>query len=255
MKVPLSNGVNIYYNVYGDENKDVVVLIHHLAGSVNSWKYIYPSLSARFKVIVYDLRGHGRSSVPPSTYMIEDHYEDLKLLLEIENVKDPIIIGHSLGTLIALEYALNNPVSKIVLIGALYKAPNPEPYMKYVEIATNLGMRALAEYRREIGDLPPSLYKNERAWNDFLSVYMENNPLGYKYSVEGLLKSKDYSEKLENIDESTLLIYGSEDKLSQNLQTFLERLRKPSKEILNGYGHFLNFECPDILLQKILSFL
>ena len=251
----LSDGTRIYYEVKGEEEKDTVVLIHHLAGSINSWKRVYPLLLSKYRVIIYDLRGHGRSSIPPSPYLIDDHSRDLKELLEIENVKEPIIVGHSLGTLVAIDYALKYTVKKMVLIGALYKAPAREPYEKMVSIALSLGMEALAKYRREINDFAPTLYNNPIAWNDLLSVYRENSPLGYKYAVEGLLNARDYSTDLEKIDVKTLIIYGSEDKLSQNLPVFQQKIRGIKSKVFNGYGHFLNFEAPDDLSAELLNFL
>ncbi|MCY0883964.1 MAG: alpha/beta hydrolase [Acidianus infernus] len=244
----------IYYEIRGEGKP--VILIHHLAGSYKSWSDIAYQLSQKFTVISYDLRGHGRSSILPYEYRIEDHSKDLKGLIEYLRLDSPIIIGHSLGTLVAIEYALRNVVDKLILIGALYKAPNPEPYEKYVLIALNFGMEALAEYRKTIGDFADSLVLNPVAWRKLLEVYNENNPLGYKYAVEGLLHARDYSKDLNKIDikGGTLVIYGSEDKLKQNLNTMLT-IPNSSYRILNGYGHFLNFEAPDELYASIIDFL
>ncbi|BCU71310.1 alpha/beta fold hydrolase [Stygiolobus caldivivus] len=256
MIITLDNGVRIYYEVRDENNaNDTVILIHHLAGSKNSWKYIYPTLSRKYKVLVYDLRGHGRSSIPPAPYLIEEHSEDLRKLLEIEGIKEPIIVGHSLGTLIAIDYALKNSVKKLVLIGALYKAPAREPYEKMLSIALSLGMEALADYRRKINDFAPTLYGNPRAWNDLLSVYRENTPIGYKYAVEGLLNARDYSEELTKLDIETLLLYGSEDKLSQNLNLFKSKIKDAKSKVFASYGHFLNFEMPEELTKELLNFL
>ncbi|BDC19059.1 alpha/beta hydrolase [Acidianus sp. HS-5] len=242
----------IYYEIRGEGKP--VILIHHLAGSYKSWSDIAYQLSQKYAVISYDLRGHGRSSLLPYEYKIKDHSKDLKGLIEYLRLDNPIIIGHSLGTLIAIDYALKNPVDKIILSGALYKAPNPEPYENYVSIALNFGMEALAEYRKTIGDFADSLTLNPIAWRKLLEVYNENNPLGYKYAVDGLLHSKDYSRDLPKIYEKTLLIYGSEDKLKQNLNMMLT-IPNSNYRILNGYGHFLNFEAPDEMLSLIIDFL
>ncbi len=242
----------IYYEIRGEGKP--IILIHHLAGSYKSWSDITYQLSQKYSVISYDLRGHGRSSVLPYEYKIEDHSKDLKGLIEYLRIDNPIIIAHSLGTLVAIDYALKNPVQKIILIGSLYKAPNPEPYENYVSIALNFGMEALAEYRKTIGDFTDSLTLNPIAWRKLLEVYNENTPLGYKYAVYGLLHARDYSEDLPKIDEKTLVVYGSEDKLKQNLNTMLT-IPNSSYKILNGYGHFLNFEAPDDLLSVITDFL
>ncbi|WP_187152650.1 alpha/beta fold hydrolase [Acidianus manzaensis] len=245
--------VRIYYENLGSGRP--LVFIHHLAGSFKSWIFQNKYFSSKYSVIVYDLRGHGRSSVLNYPYLIEDHSKDLKGLLEYLRIDNPIIIGHSIGTLIALDYATKFNVEKLVLIGALYKAPDPDPYYNYVRIATSFGMEALAEYRRLHGEFSEALISNYTAWNLLLQVYKENNPLGYKYAVEGLLKSKDYSNDLSKIDEDTLLIYGSEDKLSKNAEIFKQNISKLKLNIISGYGHFLNFEAPEELNNVISNFL
>ena len=250
MFVTLSNGIRVFYQERGEGKP--VVLIHHLAGSINSWKYVFPVLTEKYRVIEYDLRGHGRSSIITEPYKIEDHSEDLKLLLEELNVKDPILVGHSIGTLIAIDYALHNQVDKLVLIGALYKAPNPEPYEKYVSIAMSLGMEALAEFRRRQGEFSSKLL--ERGWQDLLQVYKETTPIGYKYAVEGLLSARDYSNDIEKIDNEVLIIYGEEDKLSSNLPVFQDKIKRLKTQILKGYGHYLNFEGPEDLTKLIIDF-
>ncbi|BFI74033.1 alpha/beta fold hydrolase [Sulfurisphaera ohwakuensis] len=250
----LSNGIRIFYEDRGKYENKTIILIHHLAGSINSWKYITPILSEKFRVLVYDLRGHGRSSIPPGPYKIEEHSEDLKGLIEELGIEDPIIVGHSIGSLIAIDYALNNYVKKLILIGALYKAPNPEPYQKYVSIAMNLGMVALAEYRRSQGELSNSLINNPTLWKDFINIYNENTPLGYKYAVEGLLSAKDYSKELQKIDSNVLLIYGDEDKLSANVTVFQQNIRNLTVQTFKGYGHFLNLEEPKGLIEAIVNF-
>ncbi|AWR98250.1 alpha/beta fold hydrolase [Acidianus sulfidivorans JP7] len=245
--------VRIYYENLGIGKP--IVFIHHLAGSFKSWIYQARYFSNKFSVILYDLRGHGRSSIPNYPYLIEQHSKDLKGLLEYLRIDNPIIVGHSLGTLIALDYATRFNIEKLILIGALYKAPDPEPYYNYISIATSFGMEALAEYRRLHREFSDSLAMNPVAWNLLLEIYKENNPLGYKYAVEGLLNARDYSRDLKNIDEDTLLVYGSEDKLSKNIDIFKNNVNKLKYYILNGYGHFLNIEDPDELNNLIFNFL
>jgi pimeloyl-ACP methyl ester carboxylesterase len=244
------NGIRIFYREYGEG--EPLVLVHHLGGTHNSWREL--QLRTDRRVVAYDLRGHGRSSVPMSEYLIEDHREDLRELLEFLDVKDPILVGHSIGSLIALDYALKYTVRKLILIGALTSAPNPEPYERYISIAMSLGMRALAEYRKNNGELSDALVRNARAWNNFLSVYMENSPLGYKYAALGLLKARDYSNDLGRLGIPVKLIYGSEDRLISNLDKFKASIRQLETVVIPGIGHFVNFEAPDRLSEEINAF-
>ncbi|MCY0860376.1 MAG: alpha/beta hydrolase [Sulfolobaceae archaeon] len=250
----LSNGVRINYQTFKGGNK-WIVFVHHLAGSIKSWKFVYPAFMNNYNILVYDLRGHGLSSVIPGEYLIEDHSQDLKSLLELNDIKDPILIGHSIGTLISIDYSISNSIDKLILIGALYKAPNPDPYRKYVEIALSLGMEALLNYRRAQNEFSATLTNNPTAWTSLLELYREMNPLGYKYTVDGMLKAKDYSKELHKIGVPTLIVYGSEDKLIINKDVFHDNIKNSRIEIMNGYGHYLNFETPEALASIIRDFI
>ncbi|AAK40458.1 alpha/beta hydrolase [Saccharolobus solfataricus] len=231
------------------------MLIHHLAGSYKSWKFVIPKLSLDNTVVAYDLRGHGRSSTPNSPYNIEDHSNDLRRLLVQLGIEKPVLIGHSIGSLIAIDYALKYPIEKLVLIGALYRAPSSEVYEKYVRIAVNFGMRALAEYRRFHKEFTETLASNYQAWNSLLEVYEETTPIGYKNAVEGLLKAKDYSDELMGINAKTLIVYGTYDGLIVNLNVFKNNMKNVEIKTIDGYGHFLNFENPLLLSEIIKNFL
>ncbi|MCG3108022.1 2-succinyl-6-hydroxy-2,4-cyclohexadiene-1-carboxylate synthase [Metallosphaera sp. J1] len=240
--------VDLYYR--SDGRGKPLVLVHHLAGSTLSWEFMIHDLASRFWVITYDLRGHGKSSVPPSRYTISDHAQDLKALLEYLGVKDPILVGHSIGSLITMEYALKNSVSRLVLVGALYKAPDPIPYMRYMDIATRFGMEALAFYRRLNGEIPVKITESFSLWSRFLQIYRGTSVIGYINTVRGLLESPNYESELEKLRDSAL-IYGSEDRLKANLDVF-KRAGFRYFEI-KGTGHFPNLESPEELLRILYS--
>lgn len=107
------NNGNISYTVTGEG--EPIVLIHGFGLDSRIWRKQVEELSKTNKVITYDLRGFGKSSLPNGKY---SHTEDLKELLKELNIKNPKLVGHSFGGEIAVEYALNHPnkVSSLVLI-------------------------------------------------------------------------------------------------------------------------------------------
>ncbi|QKQ99712.1 alpha/beta hydrolase [Metallosphaera tengchongensis] len=232
--------VDIYYEVEGSGSP--VVLIHHLAGSTKSWKYVKPLLASRYTVISFDLRGHGRSSVPNYGYTIEDIAVDLVSLLEYLNVRDETLVGHSLGSLVALETSLRRGSDSLVLVGALYKAPDPIPYQSYMDVALRYGMEGLAYYRKIRGEFSELLSTNYYMWRDLVELYKETSVLGYVNAVKGLLSAKNYESLIPQLDKVTL-VYGSEDRLKGNSEVFSKAKRYIYKE-LEGIGHFVNLESP-----------
>ena len=107
------NNGDINYEVNGEG--DPIVLIHGFGLDSRIWGKHVEELSKTNKVITYDLRGFGKSSLPSGTY---SHSEDLHELLKELNIQNPKIVGHSFGGEIAVEYALRYPneVNNLVLI-------------------------------------------------------------------------------------------------------------------------------------------
>ena len=76
------NGHELAYSLHGNPNRPVVVLCHALATSMDIWAYQLPLLAQRFHVLRYDLRGHGRSAAPGSSYTLEELASDAAALLD-----------------------------------------------------------------------------------------------------------------------------------------------------------------------------
>jgi pimeloyl-ACP methyl ester carboxylesterase len=107
------NNGKINYNVTGEG--DPIVLIHGFGLDSRIWEKQVEQLSKTNKVITYDLRGFGKSSIPNGKY---SHTEDLHELLKELGIQKAKIVGHSFGGEIAVEYALEYPneVNNLVLI-------------------------------------------------------------------------------------------------------------------------------------------
>ena len=121
------DGAQIWYTVSGEG--PAVVLIHGWTCDSHDWVFQIPFLISRgFQVIAMDLRGHGKSSAPQSSYSFPEFRNDIVGLLNHLSVSSAIVIGHSLGTKIACELAIYNPglVRAIVLVEQFYDRPKPD---------------------------------------------------------------------------------------------------------------------------------
>ena len=113
-----TNGVVTFYEDAGDG--PIVVLVHGYGGDLRLWDAQTAPLSdAGFRVIRYDIRGHGRSLIAPDGYTYENYAADLRDLLDRLNVERPVaeglsvgpvhLVGLSMGGGVVLQFALDHP--------------------------------------------------------------------------------------------------------------------------------------------------
>lgn len=103
-----TNGIVTYYEIEGAG--PTAVLVHGHSADLRLWTYQAPALvRAGFRVVLYDVRGHGRSEKPPTGYRWEDYAADLKGLLDTLNIDAAHVVGLSMGGGIALELAVEEP--------------------------------------------------------------------------------------------------------------------------------------------------
>ncbi len=98
------NGIKLAYEERGEVQPDgtTVVFVHGLGGSTYSWWAQLAACEARgIRAIAYDQRGAGRSAKPPGPYSVELWAEDLERVLDRLEVERPILVGHSVGCMIA----------------------------------------------------------------------------------------------------------------------------------------------------------
>ena len=111
-------GIDIYYEINGLSNGPKLVLIHGLFLNSDCWREQLPAFQDDFNILRFDLRGHGRSTKPKDRFTIRNYVDDLLALLNHLNwSEDLFLIGHSLGGMICLVYALENPshIKKLVV--------------------------------------------------------------------------------------------------------------------------------------------
>lgn len=94
-----------------------LVLLHGVLRGWQDWSVLLPSLSCRSQVYALDFRGHGQSARTPGQYRVTDYIVDAQEFIEMMCPTPPVVIGHSLGAMVALAVAANSkiPVRGIVL--------------------------------------------------------------------------------------------------------------------------------------------
>jgi pimeloyl-ACP methyl ester carboxylesterase len=112
-----ANGLRFHCIDWGGQG-DWLVLLHGLASQSHIWDLVAPQLNRHFRVIAIDQRGHGLSDKPDGGYDFASVTHDLDCVLDVLKIERGILIGHSWGGNVALQYAVDHPrrVTGLVLV-------------------------------------------------------------------------------------------------------------------------------------------
>jgi pimeloyl-ACP methyl ester carboxylesterase len=124
------DGSELYVECYGPEGAPVIVLTHGWGADHTEWDYLRRDLADRFRLIVWDLPGLGRSSEPANhDYCLEKLANDLQAVLSLAGVQPAMALGHSIGGMITLTYSglfpheLGTRVGGLALVQTTYTNP------------------------------------------------------------------------------------------------------------------------------------
>jgi len=207
-----ANHINLYYEEHGSGQP--LIFIHGLGSSTLDWEFQVPEFSKSYRVITFDLRGHGQSDKPAGPYHISMMAADLAGLFQALSIPSAHLVGISLGGAVAFQFALDYPAS-IKTLTIVNSGPSmggtPEETQQEIErrvgIVKQLGMRAMGEA------LSPTLFPNpEQAAlrETFVKRWAENDPRAYIEATRSVL-GWNVTDKLEKIKCPTLILAADQD--------------------------------------------
>jgi pimeloyl-ACP methyl ester carboxylesterase len=174
----LTVGTLALHVVQWGEQGSPIVCVHGLTANAFFFQSLVDKLSPSHHIIAYDLRGRGDSDKPRSGYSVPIHAADLHALLEVLHVEQPILIGHSLGALIALYYAAHypTPLRKLVLIDAGAPLPwsTPEEQPAWLSAAVNRLGTPVPSFDTYTQNLKSAPFLGPY-WNRYMDVYFQHD--------------------------------------------------------------------------------
>jgi len=192
--VPIPNVSNANLSVidlWPEAVERTILFIHGYAGCAETWEYQINHFARNYRVVIPDLRGHGQSDAPFTEYTMPELVDDIHAIAKhLEIPERFILVGHSFGGSICVEYANAHPerLEKLVLIATAGEYPLPR-------IANLLARIPLAFYR---------------LWWDYRPKWNAEIHVMKRMMFNNLRKWKGWS-KLRNIKTETLVITGERD--------------------------------------------
>lgn len=254
--VSLSNGIEIEIEQRGE--KPELLFLHGFGDSYYVWTPLLEHMEQDY--ISMSLRGFGGSSKAPQVhdYTLDAFTEDVVLLLDALNIDTINLIGHSLGSFIALRVAAQYPerINNLLLLGTAADNYNEAQDMLMKFISQYDHDNLSLEFIQSIQKLTARPLYNPEVMLRIAQESTRSNLTVWK-GVLTALRESEHRSKIIRITAPTLLLWGSDDHIyrRKGLEEF-ERLFPTAKlEVFEGLGHAFFLEKPALAAASINAFL
>ena len=203
---------NLYYRLEGAEGQPVVVLSHSLGLDHGMWDAQVEALAPHFRVLRFDTRGHGASSVAPGDYTIEQLARDVVALADALDIPKFAYCGLSLGGMIGMWLAVHaaDRLTHVVLANTTARVSDPSAMEARRKAVLGEGMTAVADMVMSRFFTPASLERNPPPVASARRTLLATTPAGYAGCCAAI-RDMDQRTDLAHINVPTLVISGDQD--------------------------------------------
>lgn len=246
--------------IEGPDEAPVLVLSNSLGTDLHMWDAQMPVLTEHFRVLRYDTRGHGQSSVPAGPYRIEQLAGDVLQLLDALDIQRVHFCGLSLGGLTGQWLAIHAPqrIDRLVLCNTATRIAGPDIWNPRIEAVLNGGasaMQALA-VASAARWFTPSFRERQAAVVARICAMLEATSAEGYAACCAAVRDADFRGQLAGIEAPTLVVCGDADPVTQvrDGQQLQEAIADALLTILPA-AHLSNVEAGPAFSARLLSFL
>jgi 3-oxoadipate enol-lactonase len=251
------SAVEVHHLLEGPEDAPVLVLSNSLGTTLEMWDEQAPALSERFRLLRYDHRGHGGSTVPPGPYKIEDLGRDVLVLLDRLEVERFSFCGLSLGGMVGMWLASEAPelVERLVLCCTSARFA-PDTFDSRARTVRADGVGAIADAVVERWFTPAFREGRPEIAEWARRMLLETPDEGYAGCCEAV-RDADLSDTLGTISASALVIAGADDPAAppDQAESIRDSIPGASLQVVSEAAHLANIEQPEAVTQAILDHL
>jgi 3-oxoadipate enol-lactonase len=248
----------LHYQLEGPEAAPWLVMSHSLGANLTMWDSQMPALLHSFRVLRYDIRGHGKSSVPPGPYSIEQLGADVLALLDTIGVASARFCGLSMSGMIALWLGINaaNRFSHLVVANSAARIGSAETWNTRIAQVKAGGMKSIADAQMERWFTPEFRAISPHIVSAAQEMLLSTQASGY-VACCAAIRDKDMTADLPSIKTPTLVIAGKFDPIipPADLQQMEKSIPRANLISLDA-SHLSNLETPaefNTQLQKFLE--
>ena len=254
--------------VQADAGGLAVVILHGWAASLRQWDWLLPVLAhAGYTAYAVDLLGHGRAPRLSPNHRMEDYAEYISSWMKHHDIDRPVLLGHSMGGYLGLQFALDNPqaVRGLILVDPLYDFQQFDSLHKLSRrVLSRPEMLGVGSFIFRY--IPTWLIEASQRWNPYdlngASATMRRQiALDHKradpYIVQSLAAIGDLSPRLSQVMVPCLVTWGSRDHLlcPDSFETLVDLLPAAQSHCFAGAGHHPHLTRTQAFIQLVLDFL
>lgn len=233
-----------------------VVLIHGFPFDHTAWEPVVPLLRDHARLILPDLRGFGKSPVTPDPiYTMRMHADDILELLDRLNIDSAVLVGHSMGGYVALNFARAYPqrLCGLGLVGTQAAADTSERRQSRMIMAEEVSRRGMKQI--SLG-LAQKYVANAALVEPVRAAILKANHKSVIAGLKGLAERADAEEWLASIDVPAVVVAGKQDALIP-MKTYetMNQLLGRSWMVEVESGHTLPLEAPQAVADALKQLL
>ncbi|AHL75483.1 3-oxoadipate enol-lactonase [Stutzerimonas stutzeri] len=257
--VKLADG-ELNYRFDGPADAPVLVLSNSLGTTLEMWDSQVPAFSEHFRVLRYDTRGHGGSTVTPGPYSIEQLGRDVLGLVDALGIDRFAFCGLSMGGLIGQWLGINagERLIRLVVCNTGAKIGTDEVWNERIDTVLKGGEQAMRDMRdASIARwFTPAFAGREPVQTHRLTqMIASTSPAGYAANCAAV-RDADYSDQLGAIKLPTLIVCGGQDPVTTPEHGRFIQDRIADAELVElEAAHLSNVEADDDFTQRVLAFL
>lgn len=254
-----AGGVALRYELSGQRGP-VVVLLHEMGGTMESWDYVLPRLQQEYRTLRFDMRGFGLSEKIRSALTPDQLVDDVIALLDALSLDTPVALaGCAVGAAVALRFAARHP-SRAAMVVASSPATGIAPEKQVATLDTidllgREGPRGL-EVAALAGSYPVTLRNADPERFEAVRLrWLGNDPESFA-AVYRMLVHSETASILSSITAPVLLIGCTQDLMrpAKDVAALAAQIRGGVFALVDS-GHILPVQNPDALLELMLPFL
>ncbi|MFT4715123.1 MAG: 3-oxoadipate enol-lactonase [Paracoccaceae bacterium] len=252
------NGVTLHFSDEGPIDGKALVFANSLGTDFRLWDQVIPLLPEGVRIIRYDKRGHGLSSGPDAPYFMGDLVADLAGLMDALKVKDAVLVGLSIGGMIAQGLAAERPdlLKAMVLSNTGAKIGTEEIWADRIKTARKGGIEALAEAQLErwfSSDFRANRKAEFAGWRAMLTRTWTEGFIGCSAAIS----ETDLYDSTARLRLPVLGIAGTEDGSTppDMVRETVELIPGSEFHLIRGAGHLPCVEKPEEYAEILTGFL